>query len=160
MNYMAIRYLVMDVDGTLTDGKIYMGNDGELMKAFDIKDGLGIHDILPIMDIAPIVITGRRSHILEKRCGEIGISKLYQGIQDKVKCLSDVIADKLDEVIYIGDDLNDLEAMNAVKRAGGLVCCPGDAVEEIKTISDYICSRNGGEGAVRECIDWLKRRII
>ena len=154
-----IRYFVMDVDGTMTDGKIYIGDNGELMKVFSIKDGLGIHEILPSIGITPVIITGRKSHILENRCKEIGIIELYQGVHDKASCLGEVVDGNLSSVLYIGDDLNDLEAMNAVKRAGGFVCCPGDAVEEIKTISDYICSRNGGDGAVRECIDWLKRSI-
>ena len=73
----------MDVDGTLTDGKIYMGANGELMKAFNIKDGYGIHDILPLIGITPVIITGRKSQIVANRCNEIGIHYLYQGVTDK-----------------------------------------------------------------------------
>ena len=73
----------MDVDGTLTDGKIYMGENGELMKAFDIKDGCGIKDILPKYRIVPVVITGRKSKILELRCSELDIGEIYQGVRDK-----------------------------------------------------------------------------
>ena len=80
-----IKYLVMDVDGTLTDGKIYMGNEGEIMKAFDIKDGYGIHDILPHAEIKPVIITGRTSAILTNRCKELGIEYLFQGVSEKVK---------------------------------------------------------------------------
>ena len=74
-----IKYLVMDVDGTLTDGKIYMSATGEAMKAFNIKDGCGIHDILIPSNIIPIIITGRESKIVLNRCEEIGISDVYQG---------------------------------------------------------------------------------
>ena len=73
----------MAVDGTLTDGKIYMGNEGELCKAFNIKDGCGIHDILIPSGIVPVIITGRSSLIVERRCDELGIQELYQGVGNK-----------------------------------------------------------------------------
>ena len=73
----------MDVDGTLTDGKIYTGSNGEVMKAFNIKDGYGIHDILIPNGITPVIITGRTSTIVENRCKELGISDLYQGVKTK-----------------------------------------------------------------------------
>ena len=72
-----IKYLVMDVDGTLTDGKIYMGTSGEILKAFDIKDGYGIHDMLIPYGITPVIITGRSSKILENRCRELSITDLF-----------------------------------------------------------------------------------
>lgn len=153
-----IKYLVMDVDGTLTDGKIYMGADGEMMKAFDIKDGCGIHDLLPKANITPIIITGRKSKILENRCNEIGISELYQGVKDKTRKLTEVLGkQKFDSVAYIGDDINDLICMMKIKEENGIVGCPADAVDEIKQIADYISSRNGGNGAVREFIEWLRK---
>lgn len=154
---MAIKYLVMDVDGTLTDGKIYMGQNGELVKAFNIKDGLGIHDILPSLGIIPVIITGRQSKILENRCREIGIEKLFQGVHEKDSCLVKIASD-FREVAYIGDDLNDLTVMSVIKKSGGIVCCPADAADEVKNISDYVCHRSGGDGAVRECIEWLRKR--
>lgn len=86
-----IKYLVMDVDGTLTDGKIYIGNEGEIFKAFDVKDGYAIHYILPKYGITPVIITGRNSAIMEKRCAEIGIELLFQGVSDKIAVLRDVI---------------------------------------------------------------------
>lgn len=85
-----IKFFIMDVDGTLTDGKIYMGNDGELCKAFCIKDGCGIHDILIPAGIRPIIITGRKSKILENRCKEIGIKELYQGVANKIEKLDEI----------------------------------------------------------------------
>lgn len=144
----------MDVDGTLTDGKIYMGNDGEVMKAFNIKDGCGIHDILIPAGITPVIITGRSSKILENRCKELGITNLHQGIRNKVEKLLTITTD-LSTVAYIGDDINDLSCMEPIKEAGGLVGCPADAVQKVKNIADFISTRNGGNGAVREFIEWL-----
>ena len=144
----------MDVDGTLTDGKIYMGNDGEVMKAFSIKDGCGIHDILIPAGITPVIITGRTSKIVENRCGEIGIKEIHQGISNKIEKLLS-ITDDLSSVAYIGDDINDLSCMKPVKEAGGKIGCPADAVKKVKERADFISTKNGGDGAVREFIEWL-----
>lgn len=151
---MMIKYLVMDVDGTLTDGKIYMGAHGEMMKAFNIKDGCGIHDIAIPGGIIPVIITGRTSEIVKKRCGELGIQQVYQGIKNKIEQLNS-IADDLSQVAYIGDDINDLSCMISVKEAGGVVGCPADAVERVKEISDFVALHNGGDGAVRDFIEWI-----
>lgn len=144
----------MDVDGTLTDGKIYMGNDGEMMKAFDIKDGCGIHDILIPAGITPVIITGRSSKILENRCKELGITNLHQGIRNKIEKLLTITTD-LSVVAYIGDDINDLYCMEPIKEAGGLVGCPADAVQKVVDLADFVSKRNGGNGAVREFIEWI-----
>ena len=152
-----IKYLVMDVDGTLTDGKIYMGNDGEMMKAFDIKDGCGIHDILIPAGITPVIITGRSSKILENRCKELGITNLHQGIRNKIEKLLTITTD-LSMVAYIGDDINDLSCREPIKEAGGLVGCPADAVQKVVDLADFVSKRNGGNGAVREFIEWIVER--
>lgn len=149
-----IKYLAMDVDGTLTDGKIYMGNDGELCKAFNIKDGCGIHDIAIPAGITPVIITGRTSKILENRCKELDIISLYQGVCNKIEKLL-LITEDLSTVAYIGDDINDLSCMNPIKQAGGIVGCPADAVKKVLEIADFISTKNGGDGAVREFIEWL-----
>ena len=146
----------MDVDGTLTDGKIYMGYDGEIMKGFDIKDGCGIHDILVPSGIIPLIITGRESKILENRCRELCIRYLYQGVQDKRNKLIDFLSDmgfNLSEVAYIGDDINDLPCMQVVKNGNGIIGCPKDAVDAVKKIASFVSKRNGGNGAVREFIE-------
>lgn len=156
--FVKIKYLVMDVDGTLTDGKIYMGETGEVCKAFNIKDGCGIHDILPKHSIEPVVITARRSLLLEKRCKELGIKKVYQGVTDKMEKLKEVLTAEqaqLCNVAYIGDDRNDLSCMTMVKQAGGLVGCPGDSVSVVGKIADFISGKGGGDGAVRDFIDWI-----
>ncbi len=155
-----IKFLVMDVDGTLTDGRIYMGANGEVMKAFDIKDGFGIHDMLPAMNIVPVVITGRESKIVENRCKELNVSYLFQGISDKVSTLIQFLKEQrghLSEVAYIGDDLNDKPCMQMIKDSGGLVGVPSNCCQELTPISDFICDSEGGSGAVREFIEWLRR---
>lgn len=157
-----IRFLVMDVDGTLTDGKIYMGQDGELFKAFDIKDGYGVKCLLPDANIIPIVITARNSRIVENRCREMDVVELHQGKMDKYATLMQVLKkySELDNteytlanVAYVGDDLLDLQCMQPVKEAGGFVACPNDAIEEVKSIANFISDKKAGSGAVREIID-------
>ena len=153
-----IRYLIMDVDGTLTDGKIYMSSTGEAVKAFNIKDGCGINNILIPAGIIPLVITGRESQIVLNRCKEVGITEIYQGVSNKVEKIHELIID-LSSVAYIGDDINDIEAMNEVKRAGGVIGCPSDAVPEVKEISSFIANNRGGDGAVREFIEWITKSL-
>lgn len=153
-----VEYLVMDVDGTLTDGKIYMGPDGEAMKAFDIKDGYGIHDMLIPSGIQPVIITGRTSTIVERRCKELGIDLLFQGVKDKVKVLMDFLNGRnsdLSRVAYIGDDLNDMGCMDAVLSAGGIIGCPANAVEGVKAKATFVSKHNGGNGAVRDFIEYI-----
>lgn len=149
-----IKYFVMDVDGTLTDGKIYMGNSGEVCKVFNVKDGWGIHDILIPSGIIPVIITGRTSDIAMNRCKELGIHEVHQGVKNKIDKLLRITKD-LSAVAYIGDDISDLSCMEPIKAAGGFVGCPTDAAEKVKTIADYIAPHRGGEGAVRDFIEWL-----
>ena len=149
-----IKLLIMDVDGTLTDGTINIGNNGELFKAFSVKDGHGIRRILPTLGIAPVIITGRNSDIVKYRAKEIGVEYLFQGSDDKVNVLGALLQQlglTFDNCAYIGDDLNDYECMIKCRIKG----CPHDAVKEIKAISDYVTERNGGQGAVREFIEYL-----
>lgn len=150
----AIKILVMDVDGTLTDGSVNIGENGELYKKFNIKDGYGITHVLKNKEILPVIITGRTSTILQIRCRELKIQHLYQGIEDKEEFLAQLL-EKLgvtyENVAYIGDDLNDLECI----KKSALSSCPSDGVEYLKEIVDYVTNSRGGYGAVREFIDWL-----
>lgn len=164
-----IKFLVMDVDGTLTDGKIYMGSDGEIFKAFDIKDGCGIKDILPKFEIVPIIITARNSESLAKRCRELGILELYQGIRNKKEKLQKIIENynykqnasySFANCAYIGDDILDIDCMQIIQDEGGWIGCPSDAVQEVKAIVDYICTKKAGEGAVREFISFLTDNFL
>lgn len=151
---MRIKYLVMDVDGTLTDGKIYMSNSGEMCKAFNIKDGCGIHDLAIPAGIIPVIITGRKSDIVLNRCRELGITEVYQGVGNKIKKLTEIANDR-SVVAYIGDDINDLACMESVKATGGVVGCPADAAKMVLEIADFVAPNNGGDGAVRDFIEWI-----
>lgn len=153
----------MDVDGTLTDGKIYMGVDGECMKAFDIKDGYALHTLLKEHGIIPVIITARKSPMVEHRCKELGVTEIHQGIMKKLDCLKGILKKcssagqqyDLSNVAYIGDDLLDLQCMNPIKEAGGAAGCPSNAAKEVIAVCDYISQYKGGEGAVRDFVEYL-----
>ena len=157
---MKIRLLFMDVDGTLTDGKIYMGETGEVCKVFDIKDGCGIHDILPKHSIVPVIITARESSIVRNRCKELNICEVHQGCRNKKEKMLEIAAQYgivlspdniLEQTAYIGDDILDLQCMEVAQYKG----CPSDAVDEVKSVVDFVASKAGGNGAVRDFIEWL-----
>jgi 3-deoxy-D-manno-octulosonate 8-phosphate phosphatase (KDO 8-P phosphatase) len=149
----SIKMIVLDVDGTLTDGGIYIDNHGNEIKRFNAKDGLAIaQSIKHGVDCA--IITGRDSQIVEKRSKELGIKHLYQGVHDKKDKLESIAKEiniPLASIAYIGDDINDLEVMKAV----GFPACPNDAVQEVRSISKYIATSDGGKGAVREIIEYI-----
>ena len=148
-----IRLLVMDVDGVMTDGKITYTSDGQELKSFNIKDGLGIKRA-QASGIETAIITGRTSPMVERRARELGIAHLVQGREDKLAALSDLVDQmklSLDQVAYIGDDLPDLTAMESVK----LGACPADAATEVKSKADWVSAQAGGDGCVRELCDLL-----
>ena len=154
MKYNEIRLLVMDVDGTLTDGKINMGPEGEVFKSFNIRDGYAINEMLPAHGIVPAIITGRTSQIVANRAKELHITELYQGKHDKLETLLQLM-DKYgctrDNVAYIGDDILDIVCM----RQCGLVGCPADACSQVKELAHFVSSYKGGDGAVREFIEYI-----
>lgn len=146
-----IKLLIMDVDGTLTDGKIYISNSGEEMKAFNVKDGYAIKEILPKIGITPVIITGRKSRIVEIRAKELDIQEIHQGIKDKLKVyekLKEKYAVENENIAYIGDDFNDFLLL----KRSNYTACPQDAIKKVKEICDFISDRKGGEGAVHEFI--------
>ena len=151
-----IRYLIMDVDGTLTDGKIYMGSSGEVMKAFSIKDGYAIAH-LSEKGIEPVILTGRNSKIVANRAEELSIKRVYQGISDKEQFLRELIRDSsldAEQIAYIGDDDNDLACM----KLCGCIGCPADASQNVKRVAHFVSDYVGGSGAVRQFIDWIAER--
>lgn len=151
-----IKALIMDVDGTLTDGNIYMGNDGEVMKAFNTKDGYGITNIALKNEIVPIIVTGRKSKIVSKRGKELGIKIILQNVKNKEAEIARISKEiPYEQIAFIGDDINDLEAIKLINLNGGLTGCPNDAVKLVKENVAYLCSLDGGHGAVREFIDWI-----
>jgi 3-deoxy-D-manno-octulosonate 8-phosphate phosphatase (KDO 8-P phosphatase) len=154
-----IKLLVMDVDGTLTDGKIYMGQDGEIFKVFDVKDGYAIHELLPKYNIKPVIITGRVSQIIDNRAKELDILHIFQGVKDKLPVLKKFADDNfvaLKEIAYIGDDINDLECM----KICGISGCPADAVNEVLEVCDYVSVKPAGSGAVRDFVEYIIRELI
>lgn len=151
-----VKYLIMDIDGSLTDGKIYIGNNGECMKAFSVKDGYTIKHILEPKNITPIIITARTSQIVQNRCNELGIKEIYQGKVDKIETLKEIVGEvNFGTCAYFGDDILDLRCMIPIKAAGGIVGCPVDAAQEVKVVANYICNSRAGEGALREFVEWF-----
>ena len=149
-----IKLLVLDVDGTMTDGRIYIGCDGEMMKAFCVKDGYAIAEMLPKNGITPIIITGRQSKIVENRAKELGIKQVYQGIKDKPILLKKIAEEQeisFAEVAYIGDDLNDYDAMMLCE----FKACPADAAPKVREFCDYVSPNKGGHGAVRDICEFI-----
>ena len=146
----------MDVDGTLTNGQINIGQNGEVFKSFYCRDGLAIIKAAKA-GIQPVILTSRISNIVKERAKELGIDIVLQGAQnEKKKILISYLKEaevECKDIAYIGDDLNDLECM----KICGIVGCPTDAVDEVKAISDFISIKNGGYGAVREFIDWIMK---
>ena len=153
----------MDVDGTLTDGKIYVGVEGEAFKAFDIKDGYALHTLLKEHGIIPVIITARKSPMVEHRCKELGVTEIHQGVMNKLDCLKSILEKyssagqqyNLSNVAYIGDDLLDLQCMRPITEAGGIAGCPSNAVKEVIAVCGFIASSKGGEGAVRDFTEYL-----
>ena len=148
-----IRLLVLDVDGILTDGRIYYGNSDEELKAFNIKDGLGIK-LLQDAGVKVAIITGRRSEIVARRARELGITRVIQGREDKRQALLELCADSeltVDDCAYMGDDLPDLGAI----VAAGLGMTVADGSATVREAADWVSSLNGGCGAVREACEFI-----
>ncbi len=148
-----IQLLICDVDGVMSDGLIYMGNNGEELKAFNVRDGYGIRCLLT-SDIEVAIITGRQSKLLEDRAKTLGITYLYQGQHNKLLAyqqLLDTLNLKHEQTAYIGDDLIDLPVMEKV----GLSVAVADAHPLLTPRADYVTRIMGGRGAVRELCDLI-----
>ncbi|MDR1210273.1 MAG: acylneuraminate cytidylyltransferase [Clostridiales bacterium] len=148
-----IKALLADCDGTLTDGGIYFANDGDFMKKFHAHDGMAAL-MLAEAGFVTGVVTGAESGIVARRAERLAFSEVWQGVSDKLAVTREIAARRglsLDEIAFIGDDLNDYAAMRAV----GFSACPCDAVPEIARIADYVCKSPGGYGAYRELADLL-----
>ena len=148
-----IKLVVFDIDGVMTDGRLYFTSLGDEIKAFNVKDGLGIkwlHD----NNIQTAVITGRSSELVKKRVTDLGIHHLQQGREDKVVALKELLSTldiTSDEVAYMGDDLPDLAAIRYV----GLGATVADALPIVVEHSQWQSCRNGGDGAVREFCEFI-----
>lgn len=148
-----VRLLVLDVDGVLTDGRLYFSNSGDELKAFNIMDGLGIK-LLRDNGIDTAIITGRSSALVARRAAELGIEDIYQGREDKGVALAELCRDRSlapEQVAYMGDDLQDLPA---IQRAG-LGIAVANAHRFVAGRADWQTSLRGGEGAVREACEMI-----
>jgi len=149
-----IQMVVLDVDGVLTDGSVLYSGAGQTeIKAFNIKDGLGIK-LLRDSRIEVAIITGRKSEAVTQRMNELGVDIVLQGREDKREALLEILATRdipLAQVAYMGDDLPDLEPLRMV----GLATCPSDAVLAVHEIADWVAPLPGGRGAVRALSDFI-----
>lgn len=148
-----IRLLILDVDGVLTDGKIIYTSHGEEIKAFHVKDEHGLK-LLKRVGIEAAFITGRTSPIVLRRAEELGVSMVYQKALEKKDVLQEILKEGkyiASEIAYMGDDLVDLPVLKQV----GLSATVADGVEELKREVDFVSSKKGGEGAVREFIELI-----
>ncbi len=153
---MAIRLMAFDVDGSLTDGRIFLGEAGETVKVFSARDGLGLSRAAK-MGYLVGVITGRSSPVVEARAKELGMSFSLLGVSNKVAAMEDLLAKyglSWEETAYFGDDWNDLALMHRVGFSGA----PADATEENRQEADFVSDKKGGEGAARDFITRIWKR--
>jgi 3-deoxy-D-manno-octulosonate 8-phosphate phosphatase (KDO 8-P phosphatase) len=148
-----VRLLALDVDGTLTDGRLWFGADGEQFKAFHAQDGLGMK-LVRDAGIEVVWITARSSAIVERRAADLGLGRVVQGCHDKASALQQVCADLQlapTQAAYMGDDLPDRPAL----RLAGLAVVPANAHAWVAAVAHWKTTARGGEGAVRELCDLL-----
>lgn len=149
-----IKLLLTDVDGVLTDNGVYYSGDGELMKRFSIRDGMGVERLRKTNGIITGIITGESSPSVMRRAEKLGITELHLGVKDKLGRLMEILEKnrlQWSDIAYIGDDVNDLEVI----RRAGLSACPADGMAAVKSEVHYICVNKGGDGAFREFAELL-----
>jgi 3-deoxy-D-manno-octulosonate 8-phosphate phosphatase (KDO 8-P phosphatase) len=149
-----LKWILTDCDGVLTDGGVYYGEHGEVMKRFNIRDGMGVERLRNLAGIQTGVVTGEFSPSLVKRAQKLGITEINLGAKDKetvVRGILDRLQISTSELLYIGDDVNDLPAF----PLAGLTACPGDAEDTVKARADLILSKPGGHGAFRELAELI-----
>jgi 3-deoxy-D-manno-octulosonate 8-phosphate phosphatase (KDO 8-P phosphatase) len=149
-----IELIVLDVDGTLTDGKITYTSNGDELKSFDVADGLAIAVWTKKFGKKAAIITGRNSSIVERRAKELNITHLHQGIKNKQEVLENILKEERlswSQVAAIGDDLNDYNMLKKV----GLSFTPANGTHYLKKFVNVVCKNKGGEGAVREMLEYI-----
>ena len=148
-----VKILLTDVDCVLTDGGMYYNSKGDSMKKFHTRDGMGV-TLLRKKGIPTIIVTKEKTAIVRKWADKMKVTEIFDGIQNKEKIV-DVICKKykvsVDQIGYIGDDVNDIELLKKV----GFSATPKDGIFKVQKIVDYVCKKNGGEGAFREIADLL-----
>ncbi len=153
-----IKLVAFDVDGVLTDGSLTFDENGHEYKTFNAKDGQGIVN-LHKAGIITAIITARNNGTVEHRAKNLNITELHQGSKNKIETLENIMKKyniNFDEIAYMGDDLPDICILAKVHLKG----CPNDAVDEVKKVANFIASKNGGRGAVREFCDYILKKGI
>ncbi|MDH4088688.1 MAG: HAD-IIIA family hydrolase [Nitrospira sp.] len=153
-----IRLFATDVDGVLTDAGMYYSESGDEWKKFNTRDGMGIK-LLQRAGLITAIVTQERTRLVARRAEKLAIPELHQGVMDKLSVIRDMATRhglSLREVAYIGDDVNDIEALQAV----GFSAAPADGLPQVLKVVDYVCRQKGGEGAVRELAEMILRSRI
>lgn len=150
-----IRLFATDVDGVLTDAGMYYSESGDEWKKFNTRDGMGIK-LLQKAGLITAIVTQERTRLVARRAEKLAIPELHQGVMDKLTVMRDMARRhgiSLKQVMYIGDDVNDIEALQAV----GVSAAPADGLPQVLDVVDYVCRQKGGEGAVRELAEMILR---
>lgn len=150
-----IRLFATDVDGVLTDAGMYYSESGDEWKKFNTRDGMGIK-LLQRAGLITAIVTQERTRLVARRGEKLAIPEVHQGVMDKLSVIREMATRhgiSLREVAYVGDDVNDVEALKAV----GFSASPGDGLPQVLRIVDYVCEKKGGEGAVREIAEMILR---
>lgn len=148
-----ISLFATDVDGVLTDAGMYYSESGDEWKKFNTRDGMGIK-LLQKAGLITAIVTQERTRLVARRAEKLAIPELHQGVMDKLSVIREMAARhrlSLQQVAYIGDDVNDIEALKAV----GFSAAPADGIPQVLKVVDYICQKKGGEGAVRELAELI-----
>ncbi|NQU58285.1 MAG: HAD hydrolase family protein [Rhodospirillales bacterium] len=148
-----IKMLSLDVDGVLTDGGLYYTDDGHQMRKFNVKDGMGIVEVMRA-GIEVCIISASKVDVVAKRARDLGITHVFAGVEDKLQTLimlCDMLSLDIKDVAHIGDDINDIGALEAV----GLPITVADGVSKVVQVAQFVTEKEGGRGAVREICDLL-----
>lgn len=148
-----IRLFATDVDGVLTDAGMYYSESGDEWKKFNTRDGMGIK-LLQRAGLITAIVTQERTRLVARRAEKLAIPELHQGVMDKLSVIREMAIRhgiSLQQIAYIGDDVNDIEALKAV----GVSAAPADGLPQVLEVVDYVCQKKGGEGAVRELAELI-----
>ncbi|HXX74319.1 MAG TPA: HAD hydrolase family protein [Nitrospiraceae bacterium] len=148
-----IRLVATDVDGVLTDAGMYYAESGDEWKKFNTRDGMGIK-LLQKAGLITAIVTQERTKLVARRAEKLAIPEVHQGAMDKLSVVREMAGRygvTLEEVAYIGDDINDMETLKSV----GFSASPADGLPPVLAVVDYVCRKKGGEGAVREIVDMI-----
>ncbi len=153
---MKYKLFLFDIDGVFTDGGLYYTNSADVIRMFDVKDGLGVRMLLQT-DIIPVIVTGKSSEAVSRRMQVLGIKHVYQKVRNKLKKVEEIAKQfsvSFEEIIFMGDDWNDYSVL---RKVGCAITVPSSP-QEIKECCKYVTKRSGGDGAVREAIEWILRK--